>query len=102
MDTDTYPKRIYISGAITGTSDYLQRFQDAEELFKDNFEVINPTKIEGAMPSDASHKEYMSVCFPLLDMAEYIYMLKGWEKSTGACQEYGYAKGKGIKVIFEQ
>lgn len=67
--------RVYISGPITGTHDFMHRFAKAEaELKKQGFSVINPAAV---------------------------YMLKGWEKSCGANREYGYALAKDYIVMLE-
>lgn len=43
--------RIYISGPITGTTDYKERFAVAEEKLKANgYEVVNPAKLAAALP----------------------------------------------------
>ena len=51
------------------------------------------------MPDTLEHREYMHVAFALLDLADYIFMIPGWETSCGASQEYGYAKAKGITEL---
>ena len=37
--------------------------------------------------------------YTMLDIADAIYMMTGWEKSKGACIEYGYAQAKDKKII---
>ena len=50
--------KIYISGPITGTADYIQRFAKAEdELTKQGFSVINPSKVNAQMPDDTTYEE---------------------------------------------
>lgn len=94
--------KIYISGAITGTKDYMKRFEDAEEMLKnDGFNVVNPAKICEGMPDNTTYEEYMKIAFTLLGMCDGIYMLDGWEKSCGANREYGYAIAKGYKILRE-
>ncbi len=96
-------ERIYISGGITNVPDAIGRFLEAQkELESKGYMVYNPAHANIFMPEGTTYEEYMKVSFLLLDMADSIYMLKGWEKSCGANREYGYAIGKGKKIIFEQ
>ncbi len=93
--------RIYISGKITGTLDYMERFQRAESCVKaehKDADVINPAKVNVMMPS-LTHDEYMRMSFCMLDMADAIFMTSGWEDSKGACMEYGYAVARGKEII---
>lgn len=86
--------RVYISGKITGTDDYIERFQEAEKRINDlmDVDVINPAKICSMIPKDAfTYNEYMELCMLLLSKCDYIYLMKGWEESAGANMEYGYA-----------
>lgn len=53
--------------------------------------VMNPARILKCMPPDTTYKEFMQMSITMLKMCDQIYMLKGWEKSCGANQEYGYA-----------
>lgn len=103
METGTKEKRIYIAGPISGRDrvDYIQHFARAEEtLENDGYTVINPARVTDALPS-MSHAEYMAICLRLLSMCDNIYMLEGWRKSLGASMEYGYAQGRGMKIMFE-
>ena len=92
--------RIYISGPITGTDDYMERFAKAEEkLTAAGYQVYNPAHANSYMPEGTTYEEYMDISFTLLKMADAIYMLDGWEQSRGANREYGYALGMGYKVM---
>lgn len=91
---------IYMSGPITNTLDYEKKFAKAESRIKKQFpdaETINPTMIK--LPSTCTHEDYMGIDFKLLDLAEAICMLPGWEKSKGACMEYGYAMARDLLVL---
>ena len=55
-------EHIYISGPITGTSDYMKRFEKAEkELTENGYSVINPAKVNAMLPEDATWEEYIKV-----------------------------------------
>lgn len=76
--------RIYISGAITGTEDFRERFLEAEkELIAAGHDTVNPARLNDIMPKDATHEEYTRMSFELLDICDAIYMLEGWENSKG-------------------
>lgn len=94
--------RVYISGAITGTDDYMERFAKVQKKMEaQGYSVFNPALVNSNMPKCTTYEEYMKVSFLLLDMADTIYMLKGWEKSCGANREYGYALATKKIILFE-
>ena len=94
--------KIYISGAITGTDDYMKRFAKAEkELTDKGYSVVNPAKVNAQLPEDTSYEEYMKTCFCMLDMCEAIFMIQGWSKSCGSNREYWYAMGKDMIIMHE-
>ena len=94
--------KIYISGAISNTDDFMERFAKAEkELTENGYSVVNPAKVNAQLPEDTTYEEYMKMSFCMLDMCESIYMLQGWEKSCGANREYGYALAKDMIIMYE-
>lgn len=91
--------RIYISGPVTGTKDYKERFVRAEGYLSEmGFSVVNPVKVNAALPPDASWEEYMAVSMTLLSFCGNIYMMDGWKESRGAVQEYICARNRGLTV----
>jgi len=93
---------IYLSGGITNVPDYLERFAKTETLLtKIGDTVINPAKINAQLPEDTDYDDYMRLSFVLLDMADAIYMMNGWEKSKGARMELLKAYQTGKRIIFE-
>ncbi len=92
---------VYISGPITGTEDYIERFDDAEKRFLDGgYIVLNPVRINKHMiKHGASYEEVMRKCLKLINRADCVCMLHGWTKSLGANREYGYALAKGKYII---
>lgn len=95
-------KKVYISGPITGTKDYLERFERIENelpLIHQGVEVINPAKVNANLPESTTWEEYMRMSLCMLSMCDGIYMMEGWQQSRGANLEYAYAKGMGITVL---
>lgn len=95
--------KVYISGAITGTDDYMDRFKKAENyLIERGCVVINPAKVNAQLPPiSTTYEEYMKVSMCLLDMCDTIYLLKGWENSNGAKHELSLAICGDKKIMLE-
>jgi len=93
---------VYISGAISGTTDYLERFEEAElKLKKKGHDVVNPAKLNSFLPTDTTWEQYMEVDYKLMDICDTIYMLSGWENSKGANAELEYAKKRKMNIVYE-
>jgi len=92
---------VYISGKITGTDDYIERFSKAEsELIDKGYKAINPAKVNSGF-NDATYKMYMQSSINMLFMCDCIYMLKGWEDSKGARAEKALAESMDYYIIYE-
>ena len=91
--------KIYISGAITGNAAYKAQFEKAErEVAAQGHTPLNPARLEDAFPPLA-YEDYMHICFALIDLADCVYMLHGWELSAGAQRERAYAMQHGKRII---
>lgn len=98
------PKKIYVSGKITGTNDYTQRFEQAEKELQEMYpavSVVNPAKVNAALPDDTTYEQYMDMSFVMLGMCDAIYFLQGWEKSSGAVREQEKASELNIKFLYQ-
>lgn len=94
--------KIYISGAITGTDDFMERFEKAEKKLTDQgYSVVNPAKVNAQLPSDTDYEDYMRMSFCMLSMCETIYLLRGFEKSRGAKRELEFAKSEDMEIMYE-
>lgn len=95
-------KRIYISGAITGTTDYMERFAQTEaDLKKAGYEVVNPAKVNVQLPESTSYDDYMKMSLCMLETCDYIYMLRGWQDSKGANMELCKAKELKMHIFYQ-
>lgn len=93
---------VYISGKITGTEDYMDRFSKAErKLIEKGFDVVNPAGVNACLPKATTYEQYMKMSFAMLEMCDGIYMLDGWEGSAGAKAELSYARAVGKTIMFE-
>lgn len=91
-------KRVYISGAMRSRMDsYRAIFADAQHELEKDYIVINPA----LMPTGLDPDKYMPICLAMVDAADTIYMLKGWEDSKGALIEKAYAEYQGKEVLYE-
>lgn len=99
--------RLYLSGPITGTNDYMARFLEAEVKIEDelsrtgtpglDFDIVNPT----CLPHNhaGSWEEYMAEDLRALGECNIIVMLPDWRGSKGAKLELKRAKKWGIKAV---
>lgn len=79
--------KIYLAGKITGDPNYKAKFEAAaEEYQKKGYIVLNPTWLPGGMqPAD-----YMRICFAMIDTADVVAFLPGYETGSGAELEMQY------------
>lgn len=79
--------KLYIAGKITGDAEYKAKFEAAAEAYKKKgYIVLNPSWMpQGMRPAD-----YMRICFAMIDTADVIAFLPGYETSPGAQLELQY------------
>lgn len=94
--------RIYISGGITEVKDYMHHFEGAQNILESQgYDVINPAAVNALLPESTTYEEYMGMSETMLDMADEVYMLIGWEDSKGATWELQHAISEKKTIRFE-
>ena len=79
--------KIYIAGKITGDPDYKTKFDAAAEAYqKEGYTVLSPSW----MPEGMQRADYMRICFAMIDTADVVAFLPGYETSPGAQLELRY------------
>lgn len=80
--------KVYIAGKITGDPNYKGKFAaEAEKIRAAGHIALNPAELpEGMDPGD-----YMRICFAMIDVADVVAFLPGWQESSGANIEWSYA-----------
>lgn len=88
---------VYIAGPISGVENgNKEAFLRAEQLFKQlGYIVLNPH----CLPAGLSEFQYMDICVAMVRSADAIYLLDGWEVSSGAIAERALAKKLGLLII---
>ena len=86
-EVNKYKLKIYIAGKITGDPDYAEKFNTAALEYENRgYIVLNPAMLpEGMLPSD-----YMRICLSMIDTADVVAFLPGYETSSGAQLELQY------------
>lgn len=91
---------VYIAGPMTNLPEFNRPafFAAAARLRGAGNIPLNPA----VLPDGLSQANYMAICMPMLQCAEAIYLLDGWESSAGAVAEYHLAYKLGLKVLTPQ
>lgn len=95
------PKRVYISGAISGRNKgaTAHKFAQAERYITAlGFVPVNPLK--NGLPATATWEQHMKKDIALLGTCSRVLMLSDWEESKGARQELKEAIKQNKKITF--
>ena len=72
---------VCLSGPITGVADYRQRFDmEARKLTDQGYTVLNPA----ILPEGMSKAAYMRICMAMIESADVVAFMPGWQNSAGA------------------
>jgi len=85
--------KIYISGPISGTDDYVERFKAAEaKILAAGQTTVNPASVTGSF----DYRTYINRGLARLAECDAIYLMEGWRNSKGARLEQRYAETVGL------
>lgn len=89
--------KIYISGKISGTTDFRERFKEAEKKIIDaGHEAVNP--VELLHEHDLSWESYMKEDIKAMMDCDAVFMIGDWNQSEGARIEHNLAWNVGLKI----
>lgn len=103
VNADT-KKKIYISGPVSGTTDYEERFRVKENQLEDSWKVVNPVKMFSQYAKGRIFPAYDDIIkkdLEFLAECNAIYMMDGWKNSNGCNIELERAKELRLAVIYE-
>ena len=89
---------VYLAGPIKGVKDYKKKFAAQEEkLSASGYKVLNPARL----PLGMNNRAYMPICLQMIEQADIVAFMPGWEESEGCRLERDYAayQGKELRCI---
>ena len=97
--SDAKRKVVFISGLMTGLPDFNRAAfnAEAELLAALGFIVLNPA----VFPDGLEHGQYMAMCLTMLEQADTIMLLEGWESSKGAVMEFNHARALQLPMMYQ-
>lgn len=97
-EVEKRPVKVFLSGPISSRlSTYKSEFAAWEKLVAFTGDIpINPA----TLPLGMEQADYMRITLAMLQSADVIMMLPGWEESAGAKLEKAYAEYTGIRVMY--
>ncbi|MEH5750278.1 DUF4406 domain-containing protein [Citrobacter freundii] len=90
---------VFVAGPMTGYHDFNRAEFNAEAgvLEDRGFTVLNPA----ILPDGLEHRQYLAITISMLEQADAVFLLDGWEKSEGALREFRRARELGLIFMFQ-
>lgn len=93
-------KKCYLSGPITGTTDYHDRFISAfQNVFEMGMVPINPVTLKH--DHDKKYESYLKESLKAMLDCQCIYLMTGYEKSKGATIERFIAQRLNYEIFYQ-
>lgn len=105
--------RIYVAGPMTGYPKHNFPAFDAaaQELRDSGWEAVSPADLDRML--GITEESTAEECAPKMEAlirtdldailtCDWMMMLRGWEKSTGARAEHALAVWRGMKIIYQE
>ena len=91
-------KKVYIAGKITGDPEYREKFRWKKTLLEaEGHIVLNPAEL----PVGMEPKDYMRICFSMMEVADEVHFLQDWRLSKGATLEFAWCSYVGKTMCFD-
>lgn len=102
MNTNKHSERkpvVFIAGPMTGYHNFnCDEFNtEARILEERGFTVLNPAML----PDGLKHEQYLNITISMLEQADAVFLLNGWEKSRGATREFDRADELGLLFLYQ-
>lgn len=82
-------KVVFISGPITGVPRYWEAFERAEDMLNGlGYIALTPSRL----PTGMDNSQYMRICLAMIDSADAVLFLPGWDHSEGSRLEKRYCE----------
>ena len=94
--------RIYLSGPITGMTNYRRNFAEAQHILEElgHDDIVNPAELCKVMNTDRmTYSEIMVICKDLLRSCDVLLSLPGHNKSYGCGIEEGIAEERDMIIM---